>query len=592
MAKKVIKKVVQLVITSEKWTSNTNLRKNIFELSVTGEVKNIGMAEVKNAIVIGAVINTKTNNTFQLVNKRLKIYKAADYTILPNIKPGQTLPFEISIHFPTFKSMLFGKSLVKMLEDGIKRDKYYKKAYLSYDENILDDKTIEWFREEDLKKIRFSEGKWSIIKDPASKRVTGFKCKGMIKNSALKEIKDFEILGYMNDSRDKSINFYLDDIEYSIAGSLEINKILSNTYKQFEIICNIPNDTVLDANGYSREKLEEDFKEDRMNPKLTLRFMKKVQSKETYRDIDENPTILEESDLEKIVDKIEERWEENKNEFLSFCKVKNNGAADVENCYVIASLAIKETGQPVTWDSATESLKAISIEKVPYLAIGSEQDLILKFNKPPQSILKNFNLKSESIEKALNTGELEKIIEIYYHKEDVQEEGLKRLRLGNTYYQLNNYRGCLNEYSEGIKLIADYKLFYYNLGLTYYKLNDLVLAEENCKKAVEIDKDCSKALYLLGLILGHSKKRNEAFGYFNRALEIDKDNPKIIYNIGCLHILNKNIPEGINWLKNALKTDKNLIISQLIKDHDLKEAKKDEVFRNFLSKIREESYTS
>ena len=54
------------------------------------------IAEIKNAIIIASIVNKKSSKTFQLVSKKLTIYKAADYSILPPIKSGDVLPDRVS----------------------------------------------------------------------------------------------------------------------------------------------------------------------------------------------------------------------------------------------------------------------------------------------------------------------------------------------------------------------------------------------------------------------------------------------------------------------------------------------------------------
>ena len=156
-----------------------------------------------------------------------------------------------------------------------------------------------------------------------------------------------------------------------------------------------------------------------------------------------------------------------------------------------------------------------------------------------------------------------------------------------NYFQLKNFRGCLREYSEGIKLIPDEKSFYLNIALCYYKESEIQRAIEYTKKALNIDDQYGKALYLLGLLHHTMKKYSNALPWYKKAYEIDKNNPKIIYNMGCIEFGDNRIDEGIKWVDKAFNFDKTQVITQMIKDPELTSVRKNAKFSNFLKDLRE-----
>ncbi|MCP4723751.1 MAG: tetratricopeptide repeat protein [bacterium] len=592
MAEKVIKKVVRLVVTKEDWTSNKNVREGRVVYTVSGEVRNVGFSEIKNAIVLGTIVNSKSNKTYQLVTRKFRIFKAADYTILPSLKPDESMPFEISVEFPPFNSLVLGKKMIKNLEDNIQKGEYQEKVFLIYDKNVLDETTQEWFKEELLNNLNFIRPKWSLVHNDAGK-LTGFKCAASVKNGGFKEINKFEIFGTIEEAPTKPLTFHFLDETYRIIAKKEIDKVLPNNIKKFEFVCQIPPDEILLENNYTLEKLEEDFKSGQITPSLAASFIDDKKKHSVYRDTEEAASVIQELEGETEAEEFDIEWrnDDDNDEYVITGGARNTGARDIDALYVIASILNKKSEEPLVWETTTETFKSIEIEKISYLKKDDETEFRIRMNKPGKKSLEKNNIKAKTVEEGLRTEELVQKVELYYHKEDVYEEGIKRLKLGNSYFQLKNYRGCIREFLEGMKLIPKEKRFSFNLALCYYKIDKLDQAVNYCKRALTIDEGYVNAYYLMGLIYHSMKRYDDALDMYKLAHKNDKDNPKVLYNIGCIYFLKDNVREGIEWLRKGIKNDRTALISQMVRDTDLKKVKNTEEFNDFLQNIREEAFS-
>jgi hypothetical protein len=87
------------------------------------------------------------------------------------------------------------------------------------------------------------------------------------------------------------------------------------------------------------------------------------------------------------------------------------------------------------------------------------------------------------------------------------------------------------------------------------------------------------------------KRYDDALDMYRLAYKQDKENPKIVYNIGCIFFLKDNVKEGIEWFNRGMKIDKTALISQMVRDGDLKKIKNNEEFTEFLQNIREETFS-
>ena len=591
MGEKYIKKIVNLTVISEEWQSNTISDSGLTSFTVHGEVKNTGLSEIKNAIVVAAIINKKSNNTFQLLTKKLAIYKAADYTILPPIKPGDSLPFEITITFPPSRTLLTGSLGIRTLENKILNDIISQKVFLIYDTNVLDNETQEWFKDELLEKIKLIRPQWKAVHNK-QKALKEFNCTGQIKNIGNKEIKNFYVHGILESSYGETITLTSDENEYNIHGNQLFEQIASNGRAEFDFSCRLPSMKILEDNNLTPALIEKRVASGQYKTRIFIQYADSVRSKLTYRDVDEAPSVIEEEFGEKKIEILEEDWSQEDDEYLITGIIKNSGTRDVENVYIITSIFEKNSEEPIMWETATDTHKTLTIEKISYLKIDEEYPYSFRLKIPSSKLFGKTKWNSKNIAQGIEEEELAQKVDLYYTKEDVQEEGIKRLRFGNSYYQLNNFRGCLREFQEGLKLVPDEKRFYLNMGVCQYKLGEYQRTIENCKKALSIEPDYAKSLYLLGLVYHTMKKYDEALSWYQKAFKSENDNPKILYNISCIYFALNKVDDGIKQLRRAFTFDKNMVLSQMVRDPELNNMKNHPQFSAFLKDIRIEAMSS
>ena len=591
MGEKYIKKIVRLSITREEWTNNALYGEDNLQFTVKGEIKNTGLSEVKSAVVIAVIIDAKSKKTFQVFTKKLIIFKAADYTLLPAVKPNQSIPFEISVQFPPFKSLLFGKWSVRSLEDNILKGKFRQKLFLIYDTRVLDDETEKWFREELLDNIKLMSLKWDALYSK-NKKLLGYKCTGQIKNIGVKHVENFYILAFLENKFGKPIILYQNDEEKRIEGSYIVPKISPHEKIRFEVFCRIPDEELLKENKLSLAAIQEKVEKEEFRIRITTMFVESIESKQRiYRSVTDDPTVIEEEMGVSKIEKIQEVWSfDPVNEEYSVSGIiKNTGERDVEDVYLLASIIDKEKGEPIIWETASDTFKTLVIEKIPYISIDEDIPFAFTIKLPSGKIFSKTKWNVKNIPEGIEQGNLTQNVELYYVKEDISEEGLKRLRFGNSYFQLKNYRRCIQEYLEGIKLIPDEKRLFFNLSLCYYKVEEIQKALEYCLMALKLDLHYEKALYLMGLLNHHIKKYEDALSWYHKALETTPENAKILYNIGCIYMELNNTQKGFDFLRQAYAKDRNRIFSQIVRDADFVKIRGNKEFIDFIQNIQRET---
>jgi len=591
MGEKSIRKVVQLVITKEEWIPQTLGGGDQIGYTVKGEVKNVGLSAVRNALIVAGIINSRTRKLYQVLTKKFKVYKAADYSILPKLASGESVPFEITVLFPKFREIVFGKYKLQKLEDHILEERYKYKSFLIYDPKALDEKTQDWFREEQLESLKLMGSSWDeVLHEDGS--LMAYKCTGKIKNVGTRTVKNFFINGMLVRPDGEPLVFAFEDKEYTISAEVIFKELEQNKTEQFEMTCNIPTEDILVINNWSTKELQKSVEDGKIKKSIRVNYTEETLAKAVYRDTEETPTVIEEVRGEKNIESEDESWvfDEDNAEYLVTGLLKNTGTRDVDDIYIIASLTDVENKEPIVWETATDTYKTLFIEKVPFLQVKEEYTFAVRMKVPSGKIFGKNQWNSRNIPEGVASEKLKQTVELYYMKEDIHDEGMKRLRLGNSYFQLKNYRGCLREYNEGIRLVPNEKMFFFNIGLCYYKMDDPVKAIEYCNRAVTIDKNFYKAYYLMGLVSHNQKDYDSALKHYLKGYKIEKDDAKILYNIACVQFGLQKIDEGINWLRRAVNIDKSVIMSQIIKDPELRPLVKNAKFADFLKNIREEAY--
>ncbi|MFC1731239.1 hypothetical protein ACFL6I_12970 [candidate division KSB1 bacterium] len=591
MGEKVIRKIVQLIVTKEDWTTGSYLSDNQIGYTVKGEVKNTGLSVVRHALIVAAIVDAKTKKSYKILTKRFKLYKAADYSILPVLQPGESAPFEISVNFPPFKNLLFGKYYLRKLEDDLLVEKFEQRVFLIYDPMALDDKTQEWFKDELLEKLKLIGPKWEARYD-RNNTLLGYTCTGYIKNTGYREVQHFLIEGSLRDKTGAMLIFTYDENEYAVVGQQKFDGLKPQKSSGFKINCNVPGGEILEANGWSHDRIDKSYADKEIKTRLIVSYSEEFQTRSIYRDTDEAPTVIEESRGEKKIESREESWvfDDDSNEFLVSGMLKNTGTQDAENVYVIASVVEKESQDPIVWETATETYKTLVIEKIKFLPVNEETTYALKIKIPSGKLFGKNQWTPKKIQEGITQEILEQKIDLYYKKEDVQEEGLKRFRLGNSYFQLKNYIGCIREYNEGIRLNPQEKRLYFNAALSYYKVGELSKSIDYCNKALELDESYASAYYLKGLNYHAAGNYSDALKSYTSTHQLNKEHANSIYNTGCVQIAQGRVNEGVQWIKRALAIDRSQILSHVVRDQELRHHMKHNQFADFLKTIRTEMY--
>ena len=72
-------------------------------------------------------------------------------------------------------------------------------------------------------------------------------------------------------------------------------------------------------------------------------------------------------------------------------------------------------------------------------------------------------------------------------------------------YQLKDYPGAIEDYTESLKLKPDYKSAILNRGIAYYMLEKDALAMTDLNRAIELDPKSDKAFYFRGKLKKYMK---------------------------------------------------------------------------------------
>ena len=70
---------------------------------------------------------------------------------------------------------------------------------------------------------------------------------------------------------------------------------------------------------------------------------------------------------------------------------------------------------------------------------------------------------------------------------------------GNAKYDLQDFRGAIQDYSKAIELDPSYAVAYFNRGNAKYDLQDYIGAIQDYSKAIELDPSYFKAYYNRGI---------------------------------------------------------------------------------------------
>lgn len=607
MQDKEIKKIVDVKIISEEWRRLPKSGGKGFYYRCEGEVKNTGFSEIKELVIIGAIYKKEEKQLLSFVDKRFRTIKSAGYFALFNLKPDDTANYTIVVNLPSSSELLLGKRRLKGIEKGIKDEKLKHKAFLVYDKKRLDDKTKKWFRHEGVKRVKLLKSNWDI-KEIKSENTIVFHCTGAVGNTGTVDIENLEITASIIDKesgaplkwvfrkRKPKGEFFAElnieeeeedkDQEYRAMGVIQIPFLKINESKDFDVSFRLPSRDVIKASEWNHESILKGLEDKRLDYDIDIYTEEEKLDVFAYRDVFEDPTLIQDIKGTRKVEILIEDWilerDKDRSQFRCNCTVKNTGNLDLESVYVISSIYDVKKNEPLTWESGNEIFKTLDIQKIKYLKVNEQKTIDVLVPLPKSKVSLQDGYTGENITEKIDTGELARKTDLYYRKEEVNEEAIKRLNLGNAYFRLGNFSACVKEYTEGKKLLPQERRFYFNLGLTYYKMFRFDEAHDELQQALKIDSRSEKTLYLQGLVHFKLKEWDMAIDRLRRVLITDKNNHKIYYNISCAFFEKGDRNNGYSWLKKALSINKTQVMSKALRDPIFNSYRKDKHFMEIL----------
>ena len=602
MLQRVIKKVVEAVIVKEKWSRIVRPKGEGFYYQCEGEVKNIGLSRIRNLLVIGALYKRGGRRVLKFVDKKLQYSKAGGYFSIDKLEPGELATFVLTVSFPKPGDLIWGKKLVRNLDEMIKKGAIRRKAFLVFDSKSMDEKAQQWFQSELIDRLTFLEKNWEFIKDTENDIL---KCRswGVIKNAGDREIDNLLVVSAILDYRTREPIWWPDPREetgietettgmrrkfkrYEARASFPIENFKAGAEKSFDFVYEFPHEGILSGGKWNLKDIHEGMKNELLEHSMFVELVESDSDQDIYRDTLSNPALIQDAEGELKAEVISPTWtfEESSGGPRYICSgtVENTGTMGIENLYIIASIIDKDNEKPIIWDIGTAVKKTMQIERIPYLDVRKahlfSMTVQLQEGKSTSEKFKN----QEDIIKGIREGTLLQHTDLYFKKSDVREEALKRLNLGNAYFRLGNVKVSANEFKEAIHLQPDEYRGYMNLALIYYKSSKYADALKIIRKLLDLKPNYSKAYYLAGLIYYKLENWEEAEANLKQSLKIEKTNPKILYNIACIYFGQGNVNTGLEWLKKAIEIDRNSIIAQIMKDSELNEVRRDPNFIELL----------
>jgi tetratricopeptide (TPR) repeat protein len=599
MLEKIIKKIINATMISEQWRKLPKSGESGHYFRCEGEVKNTGLSEIKELIVLGAVYKKDEKKLLTFIDKEFKIHKSAGYFVVFNLKPEESVKFSVLVNLPAPSELLWGRSKVKKIDDEIRSGKLKQKAFLVFDTKQLDEKTKKWFKSEGMRRVKIITKKWEVNR-LKYENIVRFRCYGSLRNTGTIDGENVIIAVSINDfkmgvplkwkfKRKKIEEEFYNDIEpenekeeeiIEAKGNIKIPFIKVNQVMNFDISFNLPELSIIEKSEWDFPKIMDGLEKGELEYAIDVGFEEENLGVVVYRDVFEDPNIIQTVKGERKIDILKEIWglesDDSNQRYRCDGILKNTGNVNLEDVYIISSILDPKKNEPIMWQSGSESFKTLEIQKIPYLKIGEEKEFYIYVSLPKSTAKTDLN--AETIIGRVNSGSLLKRIDLYYKKEDVKEEGIKRLNLGNSYFRLGNFSACIKEYNEGIKLIPQEKRFYFNVGLTYYKMLKLYDSREVLEKALGIDPLYAKALYLVGLVHIKLKEWDVAIERFKRAITNDPNNEKIFYNISCCYFGRGEKEIGYKWLERAIQLNRQFVVSKALQDPELTRFRRDSRF--------------
>ena len=440
------------------------------------------------------------------------------------------------------------------------------------------------------KKILKKIGKLSIIERSWDYReeLGSYICEGTIKNTGIAEQRNIYIVGAIcRQAENKPIKTITRKIKIiRLANYYYIGDMKPEEEKDFIIEISIPEAGEVIRPRKLLKNMSNLINEGHILPKLftfsnTNYYDSRIRK---FRKTKDAKSVIFEEDGTRRIEMMNEEWETKKGKiyqesiFISKGTVKNTGTINLEDIHVISILVDKEKHEPLTWDVGLKTYKAFAIYKIDYLKAGEEQNFVNHIFLPKKSILKKGSYDIDDIEQKITQGEIQRKIDLIYEKTTVDEEAVKRLNIGNSYYRIADFDKAIKEYEEGLKLVKDDYRFYLNLGLALYKLGNFKESIEYFQYLYKKQPDSAKVKYLMAISQLQLEFYDEALIIFRDLVKNNPNDYKSMYNIACIYFLKNDISNSLAWLEKSLDIDKEFITSTARKDPQLFNFRKNEEF--------------
>jgi len=140
-------------------------------------------------------------------------------------------------------------------------------------------------------------------------------------------------------------------------------------------------------------------------------------------------------------------------------------------------------------------------------------------------------------------------------------------KIGNYYYQKENYYRALKDYEEALRLDPENARVLFNLGLVYKKIKENSQAIEILNRLVKKHPNYYRAFEVLGYLYEDTGNYTKALFYYNRFLKHDPDNQGVSERRA---VIMKKITENAKAEKNQPKPsqsdDKTLSFEEMVSD--------------------------
>jgi tetratricopeptide (TPR) repeat protein len=606
MAEKVLKSVIKAVVLREQWHRVPKPGRTGFNYRCTGEVQNIGVSEIRDLTVIGGIYYPKKEALIQVRVTSFRTVKTAGYMHLPLLKPNETANYDVTVEIPDERSILWGRSQLKNLDRKLLNGDLCHHVFLVYDTHRMDQRTRRWFKHEEPHRVVFLNKEWNLG-DTASGDRTICSFSGHLQNSGTNDLTEFDVITSIVKTKtgevlqwrlktDPVTGEQLPEDEHRIfsgRGHYRVSLLKGRETMKIEVSWYLPPVQVLRGSQWTLATIKKGLDSTDLTYRVGVDFHREQTGPEVYRDTFEDPTVIEEIAGTRKVEITREDWklavegQARDQDYICEGEVKNTGTVPVENIYIICTIVDAKSKEVLSWDIDGTLQKTLEMEKIAYLKRNESQAFLLKLPLPRKATWLGEELSNADIVKKINDGDFKRTTDVYYKQEDVFEEGIKRLNLGNAYFRLGNTKACIKEYQEGVRLLPKEKQFQFNLALMHYKSGQFVDALEVLDELIPKNVKYQPAYYLRGLVKMKLERYGSAVQDLNKSLRAKQKNEIVHYNIACCYFQNNQEKEGYRWLDLALEDDRVKVIQRASHDPHLAEIRKKPEFMNRIKRAME-----